>query len=180
MATRDASTPQLDFPQLVADLITTLQLTGQLGVLNMGDTVIPTISVGNVRPVTAVFLPVTFASAEILSATFDNPAGGQVIGDTGVLAAGTYDIWAHISTSGLVSAGAAGPVTLEHRNAANNATLATLLSNSKRGSSHEQFSHLDVIGYVIGLNERLRFIFTGGTTSMFVATELGFAIRPTP
>lgn len=180
MAERNASLVQLDFPQLTADVIAALRLTGTLGLFNMSDTVIPVISVGNVRPQTFVLQPVVFASAEILAASALDPVINTIIGDTGALAAGTYDVWAHISTAGLIAVGLSGQIALQHRDAANAATLATLLQNSKRGTAAEQFAHLNIMGYTIALNERFRFINLGGTYAGFVSTEMGFALRPTP
>jgi hypothetical protein len=49
------------------------------------------------------------------------PTAGQVIADTGALAAGIYDIEVTLGFSGAAAAGK--QITVEHRNAANNANI---------------------------------------------------------
>lgn len=179
MAQRDSKKVQLDFPQLTADIIAALRLTGTLGLFDMSDVVVPTISVGNVRPQTFSFEPVVFGSSEITFGEQANSAIDTILADTGPLAAGTYNIMAALSLSGSV-AGVNSPLVLQHRNSANTATLATLLSLTITTTANYHNSFLPLIGYVIGLNERLRVktanILLAGTNSATIFATL----RPTP
>ena len=179
MAQRDASKVQLDFPQLTADIIAALQLTGTLGLFNMSDVVIPTISVGNVRPQTFELSPIVFTSSQIVHGSQFSPAANTVIADTGPLAAGTYDIKASMSLNATISLTSTS-YNLQHRNAANAATLATLLSIAPSAGRDEGQAILPIMGYVIALNERLRLITgTAGLVNV-VSGEIFAAIRPTP
>ncbi len=182
MARRDASIVQLDFPQLVADLITTLRLTGALGVLNLSDTVIPVISVGDVRPPTFSFTPVTFSSGEIVSGFLHDAPGNTVIADNAPLVAGTYDLHLFLSNAGINPIALTRPLEVQHRNAANTVTLAVLLSLATPSTSSGPGSaQTSIFGYVIGSAERLRVqspnlaVSGGGVSGIIYA-----AIRPTP
>ena len=179
MAERDPSKVQLDFPQLTADIIAALRLTGTLGLFDMSDVVIPTISVGNVRPQTFSFSPIVFSSAEVSFGSAFSPVANTVIADTGALAAGTYDVQLQLA-SGIRVAAASTPLMIQHRNAANAITLATLLSTDPAGGDVGNAVQSPIFGYVIALNERLRIItgssaFTGGVSGSIFA-----ALRPTP
>lgn len=179
MAERDASKVQLDFPQLTADLIAALRLTGTLGVLNLGDTVIPTISVGDVRPPTFSFQPVTYQSSEFFFGNQGNVAANTIVVDTGPLAAGTYDLTCSLGISCSVAAITA-PARLEHRNAADAATLATPISLPVSSSLLANSVVLQQIGYVIALNERLRIMTPGLVIVGAVSGTIGLTLRPTP
>ena len=178
MAPRDAAKVQLDFPQLTADLIAALNLTGTLGLLELSDLVTPVFLIGSRGIVFGVENPV-FGSAGISSGTALNPAANTIVADTGVLPDGDYDIAGNIAFAGSMVASNSAFV-LEHRNAANNATLATLLSLTVINVASNGVSTLPVTGYKIGLNERLRLrtwiaAFTGA-----VSGSIMVQIRPTP
>ena len=178
MAKRDPNRPQLDFPDLVAELITQLRLTGQIGLLDFSDQVSPVYIVAAREGALAftASAPV-FTSAGVVGTTLDNPAANAIIGDTGALAAGTYDIFASMSHT---NAGGLGEVSLQHRNAANNATLANLLWLNSRAVDHQGTNALPLMGYTIGLNERFRFQNTGPAYAGVLGTVIGVQIRPTP
>lgn len=180
MAPRDPSTPQLDFPQLVADIIRQLNLTGQVGLLDFLDAVRPVYIVasreGALDFTTA--LPV-FGSAETFFGASINSPASTVVADTGPLPAGDYDVMANLQFNGTLAA-AGQTVVLEHRDAANAATLATLISLPITGTALNMTRDLPLTGYEIGLNERLRALsppsaFVGGISSTIFARR-----RPTP
>lgn len=185
MAERDANLPQLDFPQLTADLIRELRLTGTLGLLGMGDLVVPTFIIGSRGGALAVTAEApVFTSAQIFDGSVNAPAVNTVIVDSLALPAGDYDVF------GSITLGGNAPVTnatleLQHRDAANAATLAVLLNigGSVAGTAVNEVPTLSLplIGYRIGLNERLRVqLVDDGTASGRCAGVIGVRIRPTP
>lgn len=161
MARRDGTRPQVDFPQLIADVIDQLNVRGPLGVLDLSDQVIPAFIIGSrAGSLQVTVTPVNFASAAVFHGASTTPAANTVIVDTGALPAGDYDVLSHIS-SGANLVATAGVCILEHRNAANAATLATLLSVSIAQTSTAEGpngSELPLIGYTLALNERLRVV----------------------
>lgn len=179
MADRDASKVQLDFPQLTADIIAALRLTGTLGLFDMSDVVIPTISVGNVRPQTFVFQPVTFTSAEVFSGTVVDAVGASTVIDTGQLAAGTYDLAFILNFVGSIAL-PQDTMELQHRNAANDTTLAIL---GGLGGTNAQFASVQVsplIGYEIAQNERIRWLTFAQIMDGVATASLYLRLRPTP
>ena len=180
MAERDAQRIQLDFPQLVADVIRQLNLTGTVGLLEFSDQVTPVYIVAQrAGALDIVMAPVAFASAEINSGDVIDAAASTVVADTGALPAGTYDLQAHMAFNGLTSlAGTA--YRLEHRNAANNATLATLLLIPVSGVHLALTTSLPLTGYVMGLNERLRMISGSQIMQGFLSGSIYVHLRPTP
>jgi len=184
MAVRDASKPQLDFPQLTADLITALRLTGTLGLLDMGDLVVPTFLIGSRAGALAftVEAPV-FGSAQIFDGSVNAPVVNTVIVDSGQLPAGQYDVFGNMTLAGLPPVGNA-TLQLQHRNAANTVTLAVLLvAGTSAGTAVTSgfVAHLPLIGYTIATDERLRVqIIDDGVGSARVTGVIGARIRPTP
>ena len=177
MADRDASKVQLDFPQLTADLIRDLRLTGVLGLLNLSDTVVPIISVGNVRPQIVRTDLAAFDSAEVFSGSVSAPGAIAVVVDTGQLPQGTYDAMFGGSTSAATVAGM--NLELQWRNAANNANLATWPHDGKTTTNVSAQFNVERTALNIGLNERLRWtniLAHGG----FVKGWIMAALRPTP
>lgn len=182
MAGRDASRVQLDFPQLVADVIRQLNLTGTVGLLEFSDQVTPVYIVAQRAGALAITQesPV-FTSAGVQGDHALDPVSGTIIVDSGPLAAGDYDIWGAIEIIAINSLGVNGPVVLQHRDAANVATLANLLQVVYDGvSTRDMTQSLPVMGYNIGLNERLRVEVAGGNVTGIVSTVVGFQLRPTP
>lgn len=179
MAPRDASLVQLDFPQLVADLIATLSLTGTVGVLGFSDQVVPAFLIGSRGINFGGDLP-AFTSAAVFNGSVSLPAANTVVVDTGALPAGTYDVFANLGYGGSFAAGI-GIVSLQHRDAANVATLAVLASVTVLDAILIDHVELPLIGYKIGLNERLRVI--SPTTVMNrggISCSIFVQIRPTP
>jgi len=181
MPERDARLVQLDFPQLTADMIRELRLTGTLGVFNL---------LGEVRPVYIVASrggaldvrssPPVFTSASIFNGFADVPAANAIIADTGALPAGNYDMFASISYEGSLP-GVRGEIQLQHRNAANAATLAVPLDLVLSGNVSRSNLVLPLVGYTLGLNERFRVQLLGGNiVSGGMTASIGILIRPTP
>ncbi len=156
MPSRDPSKVQLDFPLLVADIINDLSLLGTVGLLDFLDAVRPVyIVAAREGALTVTATPPTFSSADVFAGRVQNPAANAVIADTGPLPAGVYDLQASLSVIG----GNVAAVTydLQHRDAANTSTLATLLQFFFDGGARLFVkSTLPLIGYTIGLNERIR------------------------
>jgi len=182
MAERDPSKPQLDFPQLVADIIEQLNLTGQIGLLDFLPTVQPVYLAAARSGVTlGSFDNPTFTSATIFSARTASPVAATTFVDTGQLAAGTYELMA-MAEGALHTGGADSWVMLQHRNAANNANLAEILGMpAEQNVRQRQGVNLPLIRYEIALNERLRWQFgsaIAGTGGVFCMIAL--RVVPTP
>jgi hypothetical protein len=93
------------------------------------------------------------------------PAIGAVQADTGALAAGDYDFDVYLVVSDTVAVGKG--LVIEHRNAANGATLQTLGGVSTQGELALRFRR-----YTMATNERLRIIAgtaAGAASSMYVS-----------
>jgi len=179
MAGRDPTRPQLEFPALVAELITQLRLTGQVGRLNFSDEVIPAFLIGSRGINFAGDLP-AFTSAASFDGAISTPSANVVILDTGALPAGDYDILATMDLFGTIGAGAT-TMQLQHRDAGNVATLAVPLHLIVSTVLHGATIALPLVGYTIGLNERLRVISPSvAMTSGAVSASLLAQIRPTP
>ncbi len=177
MAQRDADKVQLDFPQLTADVIAALRLTGTLGLFDFSDVVIPTISVGNVRPQTFVANPVTYESGEIFSAYTANPAINTVLVDTGALGAGVYDCIFGFSYEQI---NVTMNLEFQWRNAANAANLAAWPNAISNITQTGQSMPIGPFSLNIGLNERIRVITLLGATTGQISAYMMVALRPTP
>lgn len=177
MPPRDPTKTQLDFPILTADLIDQLNLTGTVGLLDFLAEVRPVFLIGS-RGITFGSQLPDFGSAEVFDGTGSNPAANTVIATTGALPAGTYDIACNIASSGTGTAGQFW--ALQHRNAADAATLATLLSLPLNGTQHSREAALPPIGYVLALNERLRVVTPATAPAAQITTSIFAALRPTP
>lgn len=180
MAERKPGVPQLDFPQLTADIISELRLAGQVGLLDFSDVVQPVYIIasrGGALGVTAD-LP-AFDPSEIFAGDAFDPAINTVIVDTGQLPAGTYDIFGNINLGG--SGPAAGSLLrVEHRNAANAANLATPLVVGVGNTYANHKAQLPLTAITIALNERLRIINVIGNLAGLFAGVIGAKIRPIP
>lgn len=93
------------------------------------------------------------------------PAGSAVIADSGALAAGTYDVYVEMAAQDITAVGRG--MIVEHRNAANAATLKQL------GGCSAPDSHMvSIARVVVALNERIRVIAgpaAGAASSQYVA-----------
>ena len=179
MAPRDPTLPQLDFPQLTADIIRQLRLTGQVGLLNFLDSIRPVYIVAQREGALSITVtPPIFTSADITDATANNPAVNAITGDTGPLPAGNYDVFASITQSGTLILN--GTVQLQHRDAANAVTLAVLINIAIDGAGFGHQDDLAPIVYTLALNERLRVQNLGGAIVGVISTVIAAKIRPTP
>jgi len=178
MAERDPQRPQLDFPALVAELITQLRLTGQVGLLDFSDVVTPVFLIGSRGINFAGDLP-TFGSASTASGSIFNPAADVVIVDTGPLPAGIYDVSSNMSFAASTAL-ASTAFVLEHRNAANTATLASLITLSITNVVLASTDTLQRVGYELGVNERLRIKTPNQVAAGGFAGVIFFNRRPTP
>lgn len=179
MAERDPNKPQLDFPQLVADIITELRLTGQVGLLDFLDKIRPVyIVAARGGALNVVASAPVFTSASRTGGASISPAVNAIIADTGPLPAGDYDIFAMLTVQGVMNV--IGSVQLQHRNAADAATIGTLMNIGMTVTHQANTIALPLIGYTLGLNERLRVQVALGTVTGQVGTTIGFRLRPTP
>jgi len=177
MPLRDPNKVQLDFPELNADLIAELSLVGTIGLLDFATEVRPVFIIG-ARNLTVEVENPEFQSAEVFSGDAQSPAANTVIADTTALPAGVYNITAILD--GAFSLATFGVFALQHRNAANNATLATLLQLSRSGTNFANQVTLPLMRYRIGINERLRAITPGVATSNHVSATIFAALVPVP
>lgn len=150
MAFRDGGIPQLDFPDLTADLIRQLRIRGPVGLLNFSDVVIPTFLVGS-RGVTFTAEPPIYAPAEMVEGSALNPAASTQLFTTGALAAGVYDIFAALSYNASVAGGQ--DMAIIHQNAAGG-SLRKVLLLSFSGTTQSSSILLPVIGYQVALNDK--------------------------
>jgi len=165
MPPRNPSVVQLDNPALVDQTIRDLQLMGTVGLLNFSPEVVPVYLIGDAG-LTVSTTPITYESGEIFGEREANPGAGQVKSDTGQLAAGTYDVKAWMN--GSISAGLVDTrMELQHRNAANTATLAVWgLSFLGVCTAFESYE----FSINIALNERLRVEYPSAMTGSFFTT----------
>lgn len=180
MSPRDPLQIQLDFPELTADLIDQLNLRGTLGLLDFKDSVQP-IYIVAARPglSLASFVLPHFESSQVFQAVVADPPGSTVIVDTGPLPAGIYDCIMTLSLDGVVAGD--GVYGMEHRNAANTATLARpLLLPADSTALNYCREHLDLFAYEIGTDERIRAISPSGLAAAVLSAVIMMAIRPTP
>ena len=179
MAERNADKVQLDFPELTSDIIAAVRLTGTLGLFDMSDVVIPTISVGNIRPTITTLIPPTFTSAGVFSNQSTAPALNAILADSGPLPAGDYDVIVGWSQSRNTNP---SNVELQHRNAANAANLAEW-PNVLEGTNNPLANFMPInFGYTLSLNERLRFqvLTTAFSAASTVGTYIMMNRRLTP
>lgn len=156
MADKDPNLPQSADPELQANLVRLLRVQGPLGELNVLDVIIPTVTMGQVVPLDVQVRQPRFRSTDVFSVGFLQGAAIDTIhADTGQLAAGDYDIQLYISPNSSTDS----IWRVEHRNAANNATLAQWGTTSPINASQNL---QQTLAYELGDNERLRIL--NGTT----------------
>lgn len=170
MAEVDPSRPQVVDPERSADLVRLLTVRGPLGVLNVADIVVPTVSLGDVVTPSINIRSPSFRSTDVFSAGLQAPPPiNTVLADTGPLNAGIYDM---IIVSA-VSTTAGSGILHQHRNAANTATLMEFLGLVGpdadlifRGTQRMVFS------YEFAANERFRILndTAGPVGSLFAFT----------
>ncbi len=178
MARRDGDRPQLDFPQLTADLIDQLQIRGPVGLLDFSDVVSPVFIVGTRGFEVTAEQPV-FTSPEMFFGEATAPAAGAEIFTTGGLLAGEYDLWASVSYSAS-AVGASGTVRLQHLNVGLG-FLANLISLSISGTSFFAFGHLPLIGYRVSVGDSIRLVSNfNSATAGNISGVLGLRRRTVP
>jgi len=124
MPPRDPTQIQLDFPELVADIIGQLSLLGQVGLLGFSPEVVPVYIAaarGGSLAVTAGNPIVT--DAGLASSNDLGPGLNAVLADTGQLVEGVHDFTVGIE---FANDAVAGFVFLQHRDAANLVTLSQI------------------------------------------------------
>ena len=152
MPPRDPTRPQLDFPQLTADLIDKLRLVGTIGLLDFEPSVQPVFLVGE-RDIAFNLQQQVLQTGEFHSGIALNPIVNAVIVDTGQLVAGDFDIWLSMTTT----AGNTPVLQYQHRNAANTVTLADIplaVGEDSGASFNLSFA------VKVSTNERLRILNT--------------------
>ena len=156
MAEVNPNVPQAVDPEVLVDLTRLLQIRGPLGVLNVLDTIVPVVSLGNVVTPTITVLQPAFRSTDVFSNGIQiNQAAGTVLADTGQLPAGVYDLLIQMAGD---NNEANQRIAFEHRNAANSANLATwdylLHMNVDDTKSWGPFP----LAYELENNERIRLV----------------------
>ena len=179
MAGRDPTRPQLEFPELVSELISQLRLTGQVGRLNFRDEVIPAFLIGSRGINFGGDLP-AFTSSAVFASLAALPAANTVVADTGPLPAGDYDMMLHMTVHGNTTT-ANTIASIEHRNAGNTASLAGILFILVTPTFQDTAVTFPLMGYTIGLNERIRCISPNAAmTAGGISCNMLIQIRPTP
>jgi len=154
---QDATVPQVNDAELEVGLIRALSVVGQIGKLRVLDIVIPTISLGDVIQPTVEVRSPSYRSTDVFSAGVQiAPAAGAVLADTTGLAEGIYDVQYYLTTTDTAGTRL---LALEHRNAANTATLATweFIVYDALGNVSRPWV-LNPLAYEIAANERLRIV----------------------
>ena len=146
-----------------------------------------TVSVGNFPATQAVSGPLTDVQIRASALTVKQsepawtwtslksaaPTANAVQADTGALAAGTYDFYITLAASDTVAVGKG--LVVEHRNAANGATLQNLGAIPAGGQVV-----IELRSYVIAASERIRVIAgtaAGAASSMYVSA-IGRRVAP--
>lgn len=177
MPPRDHTKIQLDFPELVADMIEQLSLVGTVGLLDFAPTVLPVFIIGD-RDLSVEANAPVFTSPEVFNGFAAAPAVNAIVVDTGQLVAGQFDLFAAISVMGTGLGG--GHLELQHRNAANDATLAVLLDQPFNAIQNTSNIVLAPMGYTLAENERLRVqILLFGHTGA-ISGVIGARVRTVP
>lgn len=173
MAEEDPNTPQAVDPETATNLVRLLQIRGPLGVLNVLDTIIPVVNMGDVVARTVAVLQPSFRSTDVFSAGKQVGAPAATVhADTGPLAEGIYDVLLQIPETTNTSI----VWDVEHRDAANAANLAvwsTIISGTTGGRFKQRFA------YEFAANERLRILNEGGVAAGVTSVAFIFARRRT-
>ena len=156
MAEVDPNTPQVVDPERTVDLTRLLQIRGPLGVLNVLDTIVPVVNMGDVVARTVTVQQPSFRTTDIFSNGWTVVgSAGLILADTGALEEGTYDVLVHVTANTNVSQ---QRVETQIRNAANTANLAVWAHGvgvvTEGTDSFVSYS----LALELGINERLRII----------------------
>jgi len=153
MALPDPNLPQVVDTERTVDLTRLLQIRGPLGVLNVLDTIVPVVNMGDVVTRTVRVEQPVFSSSTVFSAGLLVAAPlNTVHADTSALAEGDYDviILGHANSS--ISFNWA----FEHRDAANAANLATWFGATFENDTGGAPLPVQRFAYSFAPNERLR------------------------
>lgn len=154
MAEPDPNTPQVVDPERVVNLTRLLQIRGPLGVLNVLDTIVPVVNMGDVVTRTITVLQPAFRTSDVFSNGYiSNGAPSAILADTGPLAEGIYDILVQATGNTNVSE---QRIVVQHRNAADNATLAEWAHNLTIIAQGNNPNLDYALGIEFADNERLR------------------------
>lgn len=157
MAEQDPTRPQAIDPEVTADLTRLLRIRGPLGILNVLDTIVPVVSLGNVVTPDINVRGPTFRSTDVFSAGLVGaPVIGTVLADTLALPAGTYDVIGLIS----ITETNINVVEFQHRDAANASNLMVFSFLSGPDLRNDGMDRL-TLSYELAANERLRFVVIG-------------------
>lgn len=155
MAEQDPNLPQVTDPATVADLIRLLKIRGALGVLNVADIVLPTVSLGSLVTPTVEVLQPSFRSTDVFSAGVQVAAPSNTVhADTGQLPVGTFNL---LINGPISESSGALRWELQHRNATNTANLM-IWSFLVVGSATEMVMQTVSLGYDVAAGERLRIL----------------------
>ena len=125
MAVDDFNKPQSQSSELVAELISALQVRGRIGKLDISDVVSPVYLVdGSATQLPGLQGEPVFLPAEIFSGSAIAPGVSIAIVDTGQLPAGTYDLKLYWQIA-IASGNPPGFLSWQHRDAANAANIWT-------------------------------------------------------
>lgn len=111
-----------------------------------------------------------FQEAAVVGNESAAPAAGAVLADSGALVAGLYDIKVEMACSDTPAPGRG--MKVEHRNAANNATIRVL-----GGATPETTVQVEHFRYRLAANERVRVI--AGTAAAIAASMYVSAVAVT-
>ena len=153
MAEVDPTVPQVVDPERTVDLTRLLQIRGPLGVLNVLDTIVPVVNMGDVVARAVRVNQPVFGSSDIFSINLQTAAPINTIhADTGPLPEGDYDI----ILIGHVQSTIALNWEFQHRDAANAANLALWFDGTYANTVGSGQFVRQTFAYTFGLNERLR------------------------
>lgn len=156
MAQRDGTRPQVTDPDTVSQLIRLLQIKGPVGVLDVADFILPTVSLGSVDNVVVQARQPAFEPSNwFTNGIATNQAANAVYAGTGPLPIGVYDIVVNITH---ISPTNNARFEFQHRNAADSATIANAFFLSKNAPDNVSFPLFYVAQSILIANERFRVI----------------------
>mgnify|MGYP000120314713 CR=1 FL=1 len=153
MADPDPTIPQVVDPERTVDLTRLLQIRGPLGVLNVLDTIVPVVNMGDVVPRSIRIQQPSFRTTDIFGGRFfSGVAADTILADTGALAEGDYDLIISMTSR---SSAALQHFNVEIRNAANTVNLA-VWSHSMRMVTADSIFLTLTLALVLATDERVR------------------------
>lgn len=173
MAEVNPNVPQAVDPEVLVDLTRLLRIRGPLGVLNVLDTIVPVVSLGDVVTRTVTVLQPAFRSTDVFSNGQQvNQAINTILADTGPLPEGVYDVLVQMASD---SSTALASIAMEHRDAANAVNLAIWDHILQMPTADTRIWPPYTFAYELALNERLRLRQTVAGTAARVFEGVIFA-----